>query len=398
MSWKNTNPMEEKIRFIRAWKSEQFSVTELCQTFGISRTTGHILIKRYKEKGELAFSEESKAPKNSPNKTPQFIEDAILELRGKHKLWGARKLRVLLQKQLPDELQKTLIPSETTINAILDRNGLVKKRRKRPQRLEKLNPKFDPDVCNEIWSADYKGKFRLGNKRYCNPLTIADSKSRFLFCAKGHYKPTFKAVKQQYTRIFKEFGLPLKLHTDNGPPFGSIAAINRFSKLCYWLIDIGVTPVFSDPGRPDQNGRHERMHRDLKAYCTKPPKSTMAKQQILMDLFVEEYNFVRPHEALDMKTPNEVHSYSSRTFNPKIPPYNYDPNMKILKVSKNGATRWGHSGWLYISRAAIKRYIGLLNIGNGIWKVYYRDVFLAYFDEKLKQHNLQTIKLTRAIV
>ena len=386
--------MEEKIRFIRAWKSEQFSVTELCESFGISRTTGHLLINRYKEKGELAFSQEAKTPIFSPNKTPQFIEDAILELRDKHKLWGARKLKVLLLKRF----QKNLIPSETTINAILKRNGLVKTRRKRPQGIEKLNPKFDPDSCNQIWSADYKGKFRLGNKRYCNPLTIADSKSRFVFCAKGHYHPTFKAVKQEYIRVFKEFGMPLQLHTDNGPPFGSIAAINRFSKLCYWLIDIGIEPVFSDPGRPDQNGRHERMHRDLKAFCTRPARSTMAKQQILMDYFVDEYNNLRPHEALEMKTPAEIHSYSDRVYSGKIPDYNYDPHMKILKVSKNGATRWGHSGWLYISRAAVKRYIGLLEIGNGIWKVYYRSVFLGYFDEKLNYTNQQTIKLTRAIV
>ena len=394
MSWINTKPMEEKIKFIRAWQSGQYTVSDLCNAHNISRTTGHRLIRKFNQEGEKCFFEKSKCPKNIPNKTSPKIEKAIIKLRKKYKLWGARKLMKLLEQQIPINQ----IPSETTVNAILKRNGFVKARRKRGHKVEKLNPKFDPNSCNEIWSADYKGKFRLGNKRYCNPLTICDSKSRFLFTSKGHYNPTYKAVKQEFTRVFKKYGLPVFMHTDNGSPFGSIQAIQRFSKLPYWLIDLGIHPVFSDPGCPQQNGRHERMHKDLKAFCVNPPRATLRKQQILMDKFVKEYNEVRPHEALDMFTPKQIHQLSNKTFPVKIIDYDYPFDFKKLKVSKNGTLRWGAYQWVYISRGAIQRIIGIQEIGNGIWKVFYRNVFLGYFDEKLINRKEQYLKLSKIIV
>ncbi len=394
MSWTNTNPMEEKIKFIRAWQSGQYTVSDLCNAHNISRTTGHRLIRKFNQEGEKCFFEKSKGPKNIPNKTNPKIEKAIIKLRKKHKLWGARKLMKLLEKKF----NLNQIPSETTVNAILKRNGFVKARKRRPHKIEKLNPKFDPSNCNEIWSADYKGKFRLGNKRYCHPLTICDSKSRFLFTSKGHYNPTYKAVKEEFTRVFKKYGLPLFMHTDNGTPFGSIQAIQRFSKLSYWLIDLGIHPIFSDPGCPQQNGRHERMHKDLKAFCANPPLSTLRKQQTLMDNFVKEYNEIRPHESLDMFTPKQIHQTSNRKFPKKIPDYDYPYDFKKLKVSKNGTLRWGAYQWVYISRGAVQKIIGIQEIGNGIWKVFYRNVFLGYFDEKLINRKEQYLKLSKIIV
>jgi len=262
MSWQTKSIMEQKIRFIQLWLTNDYTFKGLCESFSISRTTGYKLLDKYHQFGEDAFLQGSKAPINIPHKTSAAVEKKIIQLRQKHETWGARKIKVLLERHF----KKDKIPSETTINAIFKRNGLIKNRKRRSARLGKQYPKFDPKECNEIWSADYKGKFKLFNGRYCCPLTICDSKSRKIMGIKCHYKMTYKAVKQAYKEVFREFGLPHFMHTDNGSPFGNVTATKRYTRLSYWLIEKGVIPVFSDPASPQQNGRHERMHRDLKSY------------------------------------------------------------------------------------------------------------------------------------
>lgn len=199
MGWLSKSVMEQKIRFIQLWLTEEYTLSGLCESFGISRTTGYKLIDRYYEKGEEAFKDMSRAPKHIPHKTAEGVERKIVELRKRHESWGARKLRVLLKRHYNEKE----IPSETTINAILKRNGLVKNRRRRTKRLGKQYPQFDPKECNEIWSADYKGKFKLGNGRYCCPLTICDSRSRKIMGIRCHYKMTYKAVQQVYKEVFR---------------------------------------------------------------------------------------------------------------------------------------------------------------------------------------------------
>jgi len=391
MSWQTESVMEQKERFIRMWLSNDFTFKGLCESFRTSTRTGYNLLNAYKKYGDDCFLPKSKRPINSPNKTPQIIEDKIIQLRGKHEDWGARKFRTMLQKYF----KENLIPSETTINAILKRNNLVKNRRKRTAGIGKQYPQFDPKECNEIWSADYKGKFKLKNGRYCCPLTVCDSKSRKILGIKCHYKATYNSVKSAYVDIFRQHGLPLFIHTDNGSPFGNTKAICRFTKLCYWLIDQEIIPVFSDPASPQQNGRHERMHRDLKAFCRKKIKTTLSKQQIVMDEFQKEYNEIRPHESLDMKTPNVVHVRSKREYTEKKVKYDYDFHFKKMKVCINGAARWGAYHWLFISRGAKGRYVAAQEVGDGIWNVYYRNVLLGYFDEKQFVRNEQYLKLTR---
>ena len=391
MSWQTESVMQQKERFIRMWLSNDFTVVGLCKSFGISTRTGYNLINAYNELGDECFESKSKRPKNSPHKTPFIIEDKIVELRKKHEDWGARKFKTLLEKYF----KKEMIPSETTINAILKRNDLVKNRRKRSAGVGKLYPQFDPKECNEIWSADYKGKFRIGNGRYCCPLTVCDSKSRKILGVNCHYKATYKSVKQAYIDIFREHGKPHFMHTDNGSPFGNTQALCRFTRLCYWLIDQEITPIFSDPGCPQQNGRHERMHRDLKAYCKKRIKNTLSKQQKVMDDFRIEYNDVRPHESLNMKTPNSVHLKSTREYSETKISYNYDFHCKKIKVHGNGAARWGAYHWLFIGAAARGRYVAAQDVGNGIYNVYYRNVLLGYFDEHLFTRKEQYQKLTK---
>lgn len=387
--------MEEKKKFIRLWQSNQYSITILCELCGISRTTGHKLINKYKSEGEKCFEEKSKRPKKTPHKTPIEIENRIIRLRNKHKNWGAKKLVELLKR----EINLEQIPSVTTVNAILDRNGLLKKRGRRPAGIEKKNPKYESQKCNDIWSVDYKGKFRLGNKKYCHPLTIQDKKSRYIISCDGHYSENYENVKRSYIRAFRQYGKPLYMHSDNGVPFGQVRSIKRFTKLSYWLIDQGILPLYSDPASPQQNGKNERMHRDLKAYCTKPPKYNLSKQQILLDEFRLEYNMIRPHESLKMKTPNSIYQKSEREFkNGRIPDYEYEANMKIHTVMKNGAIRYGAYNWVYVSIAATKRKVAVEEVGNGIYNLFYRNVLLGCFDIRNFKTKQQYLHLSKPIV
>jgi len=388
MPWKTTTTMEQKIEFICEWRTGKYTITELCKSFDISRPTAYRLINRFENEGFEGLKERSRAPSIHPNSTDEKIVKGILKLKEKHKLWGAKKIRILLF----NDFTKEQIPSVVTVHNILKKNGLVCPQ-KRLRRVKPIFPIFDPKTCNEVWSADYKGKFLMGNKIYCHPLTIADSKSRFLFTAKGHYRETLKSAKSEFTRIFRKYGLPKQIHTDNGSPFGSVRAIQRFTRLSYWFIELGITPVFSDPAHPEQNGRHERMHRDLKAACAKPSAYDLKAQQRRLNHFVKEYNHVRPHEALDMKTPAKVHDFSTKPFPERISNFDYNTNFKTLKVTKNGSIRWSSYYWVYVSAALKGKHIGIEEQGNGIWKVFYRHLFLGFFDEKNIRNKEQSTRL-----
>jgi len=394
MPWKETTTMEQKIEFICEWRTGKYTITELCKAFEISRPTAYKFIARFEKEGYEGLRELSRKPRGKhPNSTNEKIINGILQLKEKHKLWGAKKIRILLFNDFP----KNEVPSVVTIHNILKKHGLVCPQ-KRLRRVKPVYPIFDPKQCNEVWSADYKGKFLMGNKVYCHPLTIADSKSRFLFTAKGHYKETLKNAKAEFTKVFRKYGIPKQLHTDNGSPFGSVRAIQRFTQLSYWFIELGITPVFSDPAHPEQNGRHERMHRDLKAACAKPSAYDLKAQQRRLNHFVKEYNHIRPHEALGMKTPASVHNFSTRPFPEKIPNFDYKSTLKILKVTQNGAIRWKSYYWVYLTAALKGKYVGIEELGNGIWKVFYRDVFLGFFNETQLRNKEKSIRLETNLV
>ena len=393
MPWKETTTMEQKTEFICEWLSGNYTITELCRSFEISRPTAYKLIRRYEKMGIEGLVERPKAPVNHPNKTKEVVEQKILELKKEYSLWGAKKIRKLLFNCCLEQD----IPSVITVHNILLRNGLVHPQ-KRHRRVKPIYPIFNPQQCNEVWSADYKGKFLMGNKKYCHPLTIADSKSRYLFTAKAHYKEMFKPVKEEFTRVFRTYGMPKQIHTDNGSPFGSVSAIQRFTRLSYWFIDLGILPVFSDPSHPEQNGRHERMHRDLKAACANPSAFDLKSQQRKLNAFVKQYNTIRPHEALDMETPAKVHKRSTTPFPERIKPYDYPSYMKVMNVTLNGSVRWKAYFWVYMSRGLIGRQVAAQEIGNGIWKVFYRNVFLGYFNEKDIRDKQKAIRLSTNLV
>lgn len=393
MPWKETTTMEQKVEFICEWRTGKYSITELCNSFNISRPTAYKLIKRFEKEGIEGLNKKSSGHQNHPFKTKDVIEKNILQIKEKHKLWGAKKVRRLLFN-VCDEKD---IPSVVTVHNILARHGLVLPQ-KRHKRIDPIFPIFDPKECNEVWSADYKGKFLMGNKIYCHPLTISDSKSRYLFAAKGHYHETLKSAKAEFTKVFRKYGIPDQIHTDNGSPFGSVRSIQRFTQLSYWFIELGIMPVFSDPAHPEQNGRHERMHRDLKAACANPSAYDLKAQQRRLNHFIKEYNHIRPHEALGLETPASVHKFSTRPFPERVRDFDYEPSNKVMKVTQNGAIRWKSYHWVYLTAALKGKYVGVEEIGNGIWKVGYRDVFLGYFDEKNIRNKQISIRLSQNLV
>ena len=393
MPWKETTTMEQKIEFICEWVTGKYTITELCKSFEISRPTAYRLIDRFEKKGYEGLREQSRTPRKHPNETKENIVQGILKLKEKHPRWGAKKIKILLFNDFTEDQ----IPSVVTIHNILKRNGFVNSK-KRMRRIKPVFPIFDPKECNEVWSADYKGKFLMGNKIYCHPLTIADSKSRFLFSAKGHYHENLKSAKAEFTKVFRKYGIPGQMRTDNGSPFGSVRAIQRFTQLSYWFIELGIMPVFSDPAHPEQNGRHERMHRDLKAACAKPSAYDLKAQQRSLNHFVKEYNNIRPHEALNMKTPASIHSFSTRLFPEKITHFDYNPHFRVLKVTLNGAIRWKSYYWVYVSAALKGKYVGIEELGNGIWKVFYRNVFLGFFNQNELRKKQQSTRLETNLV
>lgn len=378
MPFKSSSDMEQKQSFIRDYLSDEFTFSSLCEAYKISRRAGYDLVARYKSSPEDYFLQCSKRPLTSPGSTSTEVIDQIKYWRERKKSnrWGAKKIRVKLLKKFSE----SEVPSVTTIHNILLRNGLVKIRKRRrivvPQ-----HPVFDPTECNEIWSIDHKGKFYLGNGKRCSPLTICDSHSRYLFMAKGRYTETWKDVQRQLIGVFREYGMPQYLHSDNGSAFASIQSPRGFGSLSYWLLDLGIMPVFSDPGRPTQNGRHERMHRDLKAECCAPAWPDLRVQNRKHNEFVYEYNHIRPHEALDMLTPAEVHCRSNRIYPECIQEAEYGSEMEVFKVYDNGNFRLNGSTFVSVSRGLRNRYVGLKRLGNRVCEVYYRSVCLGYFQE-----------------
>lgn len=378
MTWKVINMEDQKRQFVLLWKTHKFTLSALCRDFGISRPTGYKILQRYEEEGWDALVEKSRRHNSHPNSTPQEMVDAILEIRTKYPRWGAKKVVAILEREWDLES----IPCSSTVNAIMRRHGMTIPRRRTIKKITNQFPVFDPVNPNEIWSADFKGKFRMGNKIYCHPLTIADSRSRYLFAIKGMENPTTEGAKPVFERVFRENGLPLYLHTDNGAPFGSALSLRRMTRLSVWIMEIGITPVYSDPGHPEQNGRHERMHRDLKAAATRPPAGCLVSQQKIFEKFIKEYNNERPHEALNMKTPRDIHIRSSREFPRIIRDWDYAKEITPRYVSGNGAIRWGSNDWIMISTALSGKYVGMEEVGTGLWKLYYRHVELGYYEER----------------
>jgi putative transposase len=374
MPWRETEPMRERKRFILEASGGLFSHAELCRRHGVSRKTGYKWLERYEREGPDGLQDRSHRTDRCPHATEPYVIEAALDLRRHHRNWGARKIRRLLFTRHPD----WPIPSEQTLHGYFQRAGVVKKRRRTTRRPHPGRPTAPFDAPNSIWSADFKGQFKTKDGRYCYPLTVQDGYSRYLLGCQGLEGTRFKPTKRVFTRLFREYGMPGRIRTDNGVPFAS-NALGRLSRLSIWWIKLGILPDLIQPASPQQNGRHERMHRDLKAATVIPPAGNRGAQQRRFNTFRIEYNEIRPHEALDDQTPASVYSASTRPFPRQLTHPEYPPHFELRKVSTNGGIRWDKA-WVNVSYLLGGDYVGLEEVALDIWSVYFGPVHLGWLN------------------
>ena len=327
--------MDERLRFIVECQESMESFSAICRTFGVSRKTGYKWVERYETLGASGLCEVKQVPDVHPGWLKDAELDVIIQARKEHPHWGPKKLQVLLVKSHPDMPRVGV----STIAGVLKRFGLIQPRRRRP-RAPVFDGTLDPgSAVNDVWAADFKGHFALGNGDRCYPLTITDSASRFILKCEGLSEPKEAPVRVQFERAFVEFGLPIKLRSDNGPPFASLAP-GGLSKLSVWWVKLGILPERIEPGHPEQNGRHERMHRTLKAEATQPAERDLKRQQRVFDTFRRHFNQERPHEALGQKCPASGYCASTRTLPSTLRSPEYASGMETRKLDSHGRIRW----------------------------------------------------------
>ena len=376
MPWSETSPMDQKLLFIADCARELFPIADLCRRYGISRKTGYKWIDRFQEQGPEGLSERSRRPHHVARSTPPEIIEQIKEARGRHPNWGAKKLLAILARRHPE----ISWPPRSTVCDILKRHGLIPPQRRRRRIGHPGRPLTPMTKPNEIWTADFKGHFRTGNGLYCYPLTIKDGFSRYLLDVKAFLSPSHQLTKPVFERLFKEYGLPQIIRTDNGAPFASIA-IGRLSQLSVWWIRLGIFPELIEPGHPEQNPRHERMHRTLKDDTTKPPSEDHHTQQKRFDRFRQLYNHERPHESLGQQTPASFYHPSERSFPNRLPKIEYPGHYEVRRVSRNGGIRW-NSKWVCVSHVLAEEFVGFDEVDDGLWEVFYGPVRLGRFNER----------------
>jgi putative transposase len=376
MPWKETCPMEQRVEMVGDWLKNESSISELSRIYGVSRVTIYKWLSRFKAEGPAGFKELSRAPHQHPNAVPVEIVQLLVSARLSYPRWGPKKILALLTEQYPDEEW----PCLSTISVIFKREGLVKSRRIRHAVKAYTQPFLECDRPNKVWSADFKGQFRTKDGKLCYPLTITDNYSRFILLCRGLQQPTYYQVRPWFEMTFRRYGLPEAIRTDNGTPFASVG-LGGLSRLSAWFIKLGIRPERIEKAHPEQNGRHERMHRTLKEATTIPPQSNLTEQQKAFNSFVEEYNYDRPHEALDMKKPGTVYEISKRVYTSRTAPMKYDPEITVRQVRTSGEISW-RGKRIYISQALSGEQIGLLQLEDeNNWEIRYGSQKLGVLDD-----------------
>jgi len=376
MPWDVVTPIDNRKAFVKLALREVTSFSELCDHFGVSRKTGYKWLHRFEAEGQKGLRDKPRVPKSIPHKTCQAVEDFIREWRLK-KGWGGSKILQKAEKVAPH----LDMPSATTIHNIIYRLGLGRKRRRRTRRAHPGKPYTNPKAPNEIWTTDFKGEFKLLTGRYCYPLTVMDEHSRFVLECKALDSTKHDGVYRAFKRVFREYGLPWAIKSDNGSPFASVG-LGRLSRLSVWWIKLGIEPILTQPASPQQNAAHERMHRTLKAEATKPPRASRQAQQRRFNEWRDEYNYVRPHDTLGGDYPGEVYEYSQREYPERIPKVEYPDHFEVRRVSANNGFRWNKQ---YVPASSVleHEYIGLEPIDDGIWAVYFSWKLLGFLDERV---------------
>jgi transposase InsO family protein len=381
MAWKASGVVDQRRKFVQEYESGEWTVAELCRMYEISRESGYKWIKRVQVEGEQGLEDRSRAPRSHPNQTDGNLERRVLELRRRHATWGPRKLLYVLRQRQP----QLVWPAASTVGALLKREGLTVARRVRRKTPPYTQPFQSATGPNQLWCADFKGWFRTQDGQRIDPLTISDAASRYLLRCQAVEKTHTEQVRAICEAAFREYGLPLAIRTDNGPPFASRAVAGLSVLSIYWM-KLGIIPERIAPGHPEQNGRHERIHRTLKAET--PPAAHRRAQQEAFDGFKFTYNQQRPHEALGMKTPASCYAPSPRAYPSRLPEPHYDGDLQIRRVRACGGFSW-KGRKIFISEVLRNEPIGFEPIEDDLWLVYFAAFPIALFDSyKFSIHDL----------
>ena len=384
MPWRECSVMEERLRFVARLLDGE-GMSDVCRQFGISRKTGYKIWDRYRQEGLEALTDRSRRPVRYANQLPDQIERLIVETKKGKPHWGARKIRELLVRRLAGDIR---IPAKSTVHAVLDRHGLVSRARKRRAAHKATGTALSQAAAaNDLWCADFKGEFKLGDGRYCYPLTVSDQVSRMILCCEALESTKEVPVIETFVRLFQDRGLPAAIRSDNGLPFASPNGLYNLSKLSVWWLRLGIAVERIKPGNPQQNGRHERMHRTLKAATARPPGMNVLQQQDRFDSFVSEFNEERPHEAIDMKTPAELYAPSSRAYD-GLPDVEYPFHDRDILVTACGRICMARKK-INVSTVLAGQRLGIKEVDDGIWLISFMHYDLGYID--LEQRTLQTI-------
>lgn len=377
MSWQETCVMEQRFQFIVDVLDGTYNMSELCEHYGISRKTGYKWLRRYQRGGPEALQDLSRAPHSHPQEISVSVKQVILAVKKRFPHWGAPQIRNRLQRDHPDWPQ---YPAVSTIGLFLHRQGLTRSRRPRRRATPTESPLTSGRYANQVWCADYKGHFQTKNGRRCNPLTISDQASRYLLCCRHVSRMDHDSARTWFERTFRRYGLPEVIRTDNGSPFSSIG-LGGLSRLSYWWIRLGIWPERIEPGHPEQNGRHERMHRTLKAYTASPAAATLSAQQKRFDAFRKEYNDQRPHTALGMQTPSECYVRSPREYPSRLPEISYPDPMRVRRVKGSGEIMLNNKS-LYVAQSLAGETLGIEQIEEDCSRMWYCDYLLGQIDHR----------------
>ena len=374
MPWREGSAMDERCQFVLDARRDLGHFTEQCARYGISTKTGYKWLGRYRQGGIANLQDQSRAPKHHPNEISSETKKAILEARRAHATWGPKKLRIVLQRADGERSW----PALSTIGEIIRSHGLSVPRSRRRHATPTTQPFADCNASNRVWCADYKGWFRTGDGHRCDPLTITDGFSRYLLRCQVVEAQSYEVAHGIFEATFREYGMPMAIRTDNGPPFAT-TGLAGLSRLSVWWLRLGIELERIQPGKPQQNGRHERMHLTLKQETAYPPCQNLRAQQRRFDSFREEYNRVRPHEALEMKTPASLYQPSRRCYPARLLGFEYDDEMTTRLIGARGEFYW-KGNRIFLSEVLQGERIGLRCYQDRFWKIYLGTLGLGILD------------------
>jgi len=375
LPWNQTSRESEQVRFIRRWQSREENFVELCRQFGISRKTGYKRVDRFRYCGWEGLGDRSRAPRHHPSMTPRAVAERVVAARRERPTWGPKKLVAWLRATEP----AVRWPAPSTAGEILDRAGLVRRRKRRRHASPWNEPFAAAESPNDVWSIDMKGWFRTGDGVRIDPLTLQDAASRYLLVCKRLLQPNGSQVRPVLEQAFREYGLPDAIRSDNGPPFASVG-LGSLSSLAVWWVKLGIVPERIDPGHPEQNGRLERLHRTLKAETATPPRATARKQQRAFDDFRHTYNQDRPHEALGQEPPEHRYYPSFRPYPTRVCSPDYELGVAVRRVRTNGQIKW-KGDTIYLSQTLKGEPVGLSQLDDRYWTIQFGPLAIGILDD-----------------